>query len=165
MPKYDKSAWHPREYETLDDLSAELDRIQAAHDAGTLETTGNWSEGQIFDHCSKLIGFSIDGFDASAPWFFRMICKVLIKPFLGKMHMKPGIKLPAKAASLMPAESRSFEDGMGMMRAQIARLNDGVQMTQNSPIFGKMRHEQWMLVHLSHCRMHFGYIQFGTTET
>ena len=54
--------WHPRDYKSLDGLKAELDRIEASHHAGTLKTSGGWSVGQIFDHCSKPMKLAFDGF-------------------------------------------------------------------------------------------------------
>lgn len=159
MGKNTKANWNPRDYASFDELSSELDRFQAAHDQGTLTTTGNWSAGQILEHCGKLIGYSIDGFEASAPWFIKVFGILVFKPMLGKSHMKPGIKLPAKAASLMPADERSFEDGMKIIRDQIARVKDGAQMIQRSPVLGKMRHDQFVLLHLDHCRLHFGFIK------
>lgn len=158
---YDKSAWHPREYKDLDALRAELDRFEQAHAAGTLKTTGSWSAGQILEHCAKFMGFSFDGFEARVPWFITAVGVCVFKPMLGKSHMKPGIKLPAKAASLMPRDAVDFEEGMAAMRTQLNRIEAGEQMTQRSPVLGKMQHEQWVLLHLDHCRLHFGFIQCG----
>ncbi len=162
---YDKAAWHPRDYHTFDDIKDELDRFEAAQAAGTLRTTGNWSAGQILEHCAKFIGFSFDGFvdengsSVSFPWYIKVFGVCLFKPMLGKSHLKPGIKLPAKASSMKPAESQSFETGLAKFREQLSRLDAGDKMTQPSPFLGKMRHEQWVLLHLDHCRMHFGFIQ------
>ena len=35
-------------------LKADLAAVQSAHDAGTLRTLGNWSAGQILQHCTML---------------------------------------------------------------------------------------------------------------
>ncbi len=151
--------WHPRDYKTLDELRAELDRFEAAHAAGTLRTTGDWSAGQIFEHCSKLMRFSIDGFEARAPWLLKLFGSMVFKPMLGRSHMKPGIRLPAKAASLLPGEDVPFDQGMVEIRTQLGRLDAGEQMTRPSPVLGKMTHEKWIKLHLDHCRLHFGFIQ------
>lgn len=161
MPKYDKAAWSPRDYQSLDELKAELDRFEVAHRADKLATTGGWSAGQILEHCSNLMRFSLDGFDASIPWPVRMLGAMIFKPMLGRSHMKPGIKLPAGAKSLMPRDEVPFEEGLAKMRQQLARIDAGEKMTQPSPVLGKMRHEQWVLLHRDHCRMHFGFIRCG----
>lgn len=152
--------WAPRDYRTLEDLTDEIDRIEAADRAGTLEAVGNWSPGQIMEHCAKLIRFSIDGFEASAPAPLRWVGILFFKPRLGKSHMKPGIKLPASARSLMPRDEVPTEQGISAIREQLARIEGGEKMTQPSPILGKMSHEQWILLHLDHCRMHFGFLKY-----
>ena len=157
--------WHPRDYNSIEDLNAELDRIEASHNAGTLKVTGNWSAGQILDHCSRPMKMAFDGFfdeqgnQVRMPFFIRLLGKLVLKPMLGRSHMKPGIKLPAAASSMLPQDNCSIEEGLSALRSQLTRINNGEKMTQTSPLLGKMRHEQWVLMHLDHCRMHFGFIQ------
>lgn len=159
--------WHPRDYASLNDIRSELDRFEQSHAAGTLRTTGAWSAGQILEHCAIPIRFSMDGFfdeqgkPVSFPWYIKMVGVSVFKPMLGRSHMKPGIKLPAKASSMLPAEGQDFESGMNCFRAELARLDAGEQMTKPSPLLGKMTHQKWTLLHLDHCRLHFGFIQTG----
>ncbi len=160
-----KANWHPRDYHTLDDIRAELDRFESAHASGQIRTTGNWSAGQILEHCAIPIRFSMDGFfdeqgkPVSFPWYIKMVGVSVFKPMLGRSHMKPGIKLPAKASSMLPEDQQDFEGGMARFREQMARLDAGEQMTKPSPLLGKMTHRKWTLLHLDHCRLHFGFIQ------
>ena len=158
---YDKNAWHPRDYRSIGELRAELDHFERAHASGTLHTTGKWSAGQILEHCGKLMRFSFDGFEARAPWFIKVFGVCVFKPMLGRSHMKPGITLPAKASSLLPRDQVGFEEGMAAIRAQLDRIDAGERMSQPSPVLGKMRHEQWIKLHLDHCRMHMGFIECG----
>jgi hypothetical protein len=160
--------WRPRDYLSLSDLDAELDRFEAAHQAGSLQTTGNWSAGQILEHCAQPVDFAIDGWvnqdgtPITFPFFLRVIGSVLIKPTLGRIRARPGIKLPKQASRLLPQPERSFEDGMRMFRESMTRLHAGEQMTQRSPLLGNMTHEKWLKLHLDHCRLHFGFIQCDT---
>lgn len=152
--------WHPTTYTSVQELKAELDAIEAAERAGTLRTTGAWSAGQILEHCAKFMRMSFDGFgDMKAPVVFRWLGSALLKPRLGKSHMKPGIRLPGSASELLPRDLVSFEEGMGLIRAQIARIDAGERMTRASPILGKMSHDQWVLLHLDHCRLHLGFLR------
>ena len=159
------TAWNPRTYASFEDIRAELDRFEQAHAAGTLRTTGNWSAGQILEHCGEPIGLSIDGWVNEAgepivfPFFLRLLGSLIFKPTLGKLKARPGIKLPKNASRLLPQPERTFEDGMQIFRKQMARLESGEQMTKPSPLLGKMTHEKWTLLHLDHCRLHFGFIQ------
>jgi len=158
--------WHPREYHTFDDIKLEIDRFQAAHEAGSLRTTGNWSAGQILEHCGVPIGLSIDGWlneqgqAIKFPFYLRFFGAVLIKPTLGRIKARPGIKVPKQASRLLPQGDRTFEDGMRIFRENLARLDAGEQMTKPSPLLGKMSHTQWTKLHLDHCRLHFGFIQY-----
>jgi hypothetical protein len=138
------SAWNPRTYTSFEDIRAELDRFEQAHAAGTLRTTGNWSAGQILEHCGEPIGLSIDGWVNEAgepivfPFFLRLLGSLIFKPTLGKLKARPGIKLPKNASRLLPQPERTFEDGMQIFRKQMARLESGEQMTKPSPLLGKM---------------------------
>lgn len=164
---YDKDAWNPRNYSNLADLMADLDRMQTAHDNDALTTKGAWTAGQIFDHCAKPMKLAFDGFideqgkQIQMPLLIRLVGKLILKPMLGRSHMKPGIKLPASASSMLPDDSISFEQGMNNLRSQLSRIENGERMTQTSPLLGKMRHDQWIKMHLDHCRMHFGFIHIN----
>jgi len=156
-----RANWQPRDFKSLDDLKRALDAIESAHQAGTLRAEGGWSAGQILEHCSRLMKMSLDGFgEVRAPAVIRALGSMLFKPRLGKSHMKPGIKLPSSAAALLPPDEVSVEDGLAALRGQLARIDAGEKMTHASPVLGKMTHEQWVLLHLDHCRMHFGFLRY-----
>ena len=161
-----KKDWHPRDYHTLNDIRAELDRFESAHSSGQLRTTGGWSAGQILEHCGEPIGMAIDGWvnrdgdPLKLPFLFRMLGTFILKPTIGVIKGRPGIKIPKGVASrIVPQPERSFEDGMSIFKANLARVESGEQMTKPSPLFGKMSHDKWIKLHLDHCRLHFGFIQ------
>ena len=164
MPKYDKSAWNPTTYSSFDELKNALDQFEAAHQRGTLKTTGGWSAGQIFEHCAVPMRLAFDGFfddegkQINFPWFIKLAGVLVFKPMLGRSHMRPGIKLPASASSMLPSDGCTFEQGIEALRTQLARADAGEKMLKPSPLLGKMTHEKWILLHLDHCRMHFVFI-------
>jgi hypothetical protein len=152
--------WRPTTYADLQELKAELDAIDAAARDGRLRTTGGWTAGQILEHCGKFVRMSFDGFDdTKVPRVVRLLGAVLLKPRIGKSHMKPGIRLPGSASALLPREGVSFEEGMGQLRAQLARIEAGERMTRDSPVLERMTHELWLGVHLDHCRLHLGFVR------
>lgn len=155
--------WNPRDYGSFEDLRTELDRFEAAHRAGTLTTTGNWSAAQILDHCAQPILTGLDGAptDMKLPWYMRLAGRLVFKPMLGRSKMKPGIKLPKGASEWLPDESVGFEAGMGTMRGALDRIERGERMTHDSPLMGPMTHERWTMLNLDHCRLHFGFIRCG----
>jgi len=152
------------EYHTLADLSADLDRVQSAHDAGTLKTTGNWTAGQILKHCSILMKCAVDGFPpAKPPLHVWLVTRWIIRPIaLRGEPPPPGIKLPPDAQFLLPPEGTTFEDGMSSLRTIVARVKDkGERFTVPSPVFGKLTHDQWTVLQLGHCRLHMSFIDLG----
>ncbi|MEZ6241699.1 MAG: DUF1569 domain-containing protein [Phycisphaerales bacterium] len=148
---------------SLKEISADLDRIQGAHDAGTLTTTGNWSAGQILSHVAILMECAVDGFpDHKPPLFVRVICKTIIKPKALRGDLPPaGIQLPEKASYLIPPQGTTFEEGMARLRRIIGRIDSGERFTHDSPVFGKLTHEQWETLQGGHASLHLGFIDLG----
>lgn len=143
---------------TFEDISKELDRIEAAHAAGRIGHTGNWTPGQIMQHVSKFMVRALDGFEGSAPLPVRLMGWMLRPMFLGNKPMPSGYKLPPDAAVLLPGDDVTFEQGLAAIRAPLERVRKGERMTQRSPLLGKMTHEQWEGLHAKHASMHFGFI-------
>lgn len=151
-------------YRSLAELSADLDRVQRAHDAGTLRTTGNWSAGQILKHCSILMKCALDGFPpGKPPLHVWLVTRWIIRPIaLRGGPPPPGIKLPPDAGYLLPPEGTTLEDGMNSLRAAVARVADkGERFSVPSPVFGPLTHEQWTALQLGHCSLHMGFIDLG----
>lgn len=149
-------------FATFSELSHEVDRLEAAQANGDIVTHGNWSAGQIFEHVGRFIRFTYDGFPFKAPWYVALMGRAM-KPFLGKMKLKPGsFTLPPDVAEhLVPDDSVTFEQGLSTLRQQIARVENGERMEQPSPLFGKLGHERWTRMHLDHAAMHMGFIAAG----
>jgi len=146
-------------YPTLADVSADLDAIQSAHDAGTLRSSGNWTPGEIFDHTAIFMRCALDGFPSKAPAPIRWIAKLLWKKKAIAGGVPPaGFKLPKGAAYLLPREGVSFEDGMSALREQLARVEGGERFSHPSALFGELTHDQWMLLQLGHFTLHLSFL-------
>lgn len=144
---------------SLDDLTAELDRIEAAIRAGTARATRRWTVGQNLDHCAIFIRYAIDGFPSLMPWWFRMGARLMMKrTAVGPGKMPAGIKLPKQADYLMPGPGVTDAQGLEHLRAQVARLRSGERMTARSPVFDRLTHEEWLSTHLKHCALHMSFI-------
>ncbi|MBX3353320.1 MAG: DUF1569 domain-containing protein [Phycisphaeraceae bacterium] len=149
-------------YDSLDDLSRDLDAIEAGHRAGTLVTSGNWTPGENLHHCAKTWLLSIDGFppDAKPP----AIVKFVVKTFFKKMAVsgKPapiGIKFPKGLEDAFgPKIGASFDEGMSAMRAAVGRVRSGERFTHASPLFGPLTHDEWLRLQLGHCSMHLSFL-------
>lgn len=158
-----QSARRTLAFKNLTELSAELDRIEAAHRAGTLRTTGNWSPGQILEHCSNLMRCAIDGFPGKGPpailrWIVILLFK---KKAVSGEPPPPGIQLGKSASFLLPTDDVPFDRGMSEIREQIARITRGDRFKHRSPVFGELTHEQWTMLQLGHCSLHLGFMELG----
>ena len=148
-------------FHCLNCLSAELDRIEAAHRAGSLRTTGNWTPGENLDHCAKLLEFALDGFPSRAPWFVRALARMLMLRRATSGRTAPaGFRLPKDAAYMLPQPGIAFEQSMARMRHCLARIAAGGRMSQPNPLFGPMSHEEWTRMQLGHCQLHLGFLDY-----
>ena len=162
MPEV-KTKTAPRRDIQFSDLGAilnDLDRLEAAEKAGSMVQNGNWSLGQISDHVAGLIEQSLDGFRFKAPVPIRILFTTL-RPILFKRPIPAGIALRGQSRMLIPESGISSEQGLGELRSQIKRLQDGAKMTHPSPIFGRLDQDQWTGLHLRHAALHLSFLDPG----
>jgi len=148
---------------SLDELSAELDRIDAAHAAGNLGHTGNWTPAQILDHVGIFWTHALDGFPPGKPPLpMRMLVQLFFKKSAVQGKQPPtGIKLPAKASYLMPSDDPKFAPAMEKLRTCIERVKRGDSYVPASPLFGKLARDEWTRMNLGHCAMHLSFISIN----
>ena len=148
------------DFQDLQAILADLDRLEAAEQAGTLVQHGNWTLGQNAAHLGDFIQQSFDGFRFKAPIVIKLLFTGLKPVFLGR-PFPSGIKLRGSSQTLLPQDTVSTEEGLELLRKQIGRIQNGEQMTQPSPLFGKLRHEQWVLLHRLHANLHLSFLDPG----
>jgi hypothetical protein len=142
-------------------LKAELERMEQAHARGELVTTGNWSAGQILSHCAILLRCSFDGFPSRAPGIVRFVARLVFKKkAISGKPMPSGFQLPKQASFMLPQPDVSFEQGMNELRGQVVRLDAGEKLTEPSPLLGPLTHDEWVKLHLAHCMMHLGFVDY-----
>ncbi len=141
-------------------LRSELASLQAAHAAGTLTHTGNWSEGEILDHVAKLWEFAFDGFpEKVAPNFIiKLIARTMKGKFTSGKTLPAGFNLPKHASFMLPTSGVSFDDGLARLTRVLDRMDRGERMTVVSPAFGALTHDEWMRLHLGHAQLHIGFM-------
>ncbi len=161
MPINTKSA--PRRALSLSsaaDVLAELDRIEAAHRAGTLNVTGNWTPGTILNHLAVWINFAFDGYppDLRTPWIIKFIMGFRRKAMIDRVgQFSPGVRIPGLADGTLGTEPASFEQGLVAARAAWKRLQASAP-THPSPLFGPMTHQQWLNLNLAHANLHLSFL-------
>lgn len=151
-------------YKSIDELAADLDRIEAAIGAGTIASTGNWTPGQNMQHVGLLIKGSYEGMPFSMPAPVRFLARLLLMNKVRRQEKPPPagmIKLPKSATFLQPDPAVIDREGLEFLRAQLERIRAGERMTHPSPLLGKMTHDDWVSLHRKHASLHLSFIDLG----
>jgi len=148
-------------FQSFDEVSAELDRIEAAHREGSLDACGSWTPGQNLQHLAKTMRFSLDGFPFKVSPVLALMGRVM-RPLILRMKFKPGqVKIPASASAMLPDDTVDFDAGMAEAREQLARVKNGERMDKPSALLGNIGHDGWTRFHLTHFGHHLGMLRLG----
>jgi hypothetical protein len=146
-------------YASLADLTKDLDKLEAAHRAGTLRRLGNHDAGANFAHLAMGMKGSFDGYPTSAPPWLRLLGRLMKKRVLGR-PFQPGFNLRKDTESLAWDDSVSFEEGLRRLREQIARAGaKDARPTKPHPFFGEMTSADWQVYYLRHAELHLSFLQ------
>lgn len=150
-------------FASFDEVAADLDRLEAAMNAGTLTATGNWTPGQVFDHLAKFLQFAYDGFPSKAPPPVRWIARMMFKTKAANSEdpIPSGFKLPKQASALLPREDIRDQQGLEYLRSQVARVQSGEKMSQPSPLLGRLTPEEWVTLQRKHMALHLSFLEPG----
>ena len=140
-------------FNSLAELKAEIERLAGSE----VRTTGNWSLAQAIDHLAAIMEGSLDGIPAKAPLLIRLMSPLFRNKALHK-GMDPGIKLPSSMKDILPPPDITIEKALARINRAFERLDRGEQMTQPSPVFGKMTHEDWCNLHMRHGELHLSFM-------
>lgn len=142
-------------FESLDDIRAELDRLEVAHAGAGLRHTGNYSPGQNFNHLAKWVEvYETREFGPRPPWFVRVIGKMM-KGKIVRDGFGPGLSGPGNKAQ--PEPDTTFEDGIARYRSKLDVL-ETLNLEHENPMFGPCTHDQAMQVQLRHAELHLGFL-------
>lgn len=146
------------QFNSIDDLLRDVDRVAAAERAGRLRRTGNWSAGQVMGHLAAWADFGYDGYPFKAPpWPIRQILKWKVKSFL-KNGMDCGVRIPGPAAGTYAVENLPIEEGADRIRKAFGRLKSGAPAKFHSPAFGEMSHADRVKLNLRHAELHLSFL-------
>lgn len=140
-----------------DDLEREIDAVEAADRAGTLQTCGNWSAGKILGHIAAWIDFAFDGYPMNPPWFVRIIGRMIKGPMLNQSRVKPGFRIRGAPEGTYGVAEMSVPEGAARLRKAIARFH--TKQPGPNPIFGPLTRDEWTRIHLNHAALHLGFLQ------
>ncbi len=140
-------------FTTLEEMLTEAQALAT----GSVRTLGNWSLGQILDHISVWLEFTLDGFPLTIPWYVRWVARPF-RGYLVRSAMKPGFRWSEREAKLVtPQREISTEEGLAHLRRAVARWRAEPQR-HPSPLLGRLSLEQWEQFQLRHAENHLGFV-------
>lgn len=147
-------------FTSIADCSQELDRIEAAHDAGTLKTTGSWTAGENLSHLAAWIEYGYDGYPIKPPPFFvRWILKRGLKRMFAAGKMSSGVKIPGVEGGTVGQEQMETKAALERFRNALARMQSEPTI-HHSPAFGKLSDEDRIKLNLLHAQLHLGFLDY-----
>lgn len=139
-------------YDHLQELLADAERLTQR----SVQTLGNWSQGQIYKHLAVVMKGALDGIPVKAPWIVRMLIRPFKKRFLSK-PMSPGFKLNAQAAAMIVPGETSVQEGLDLLRTVIQRLETEPQR-HPSPFLGQLTADEYNQLFMRHAELHMSFI-------
>jgi len=143
-------------FNSIDDLLADLDQIEASYRAATLRTTGNWTPGQILGHLATWCEFNFTGVPISPPWLLKIILKLMKNRFI-RGPMPRGVLIPKVQNGTLGTAPREFHEALAAYRATLLHLKREAP-TKLHPIFGQLTHDDAIKMQLRHAELHLGYM-------
>lgn len=140
-------------YHKLSDVLEDAEQLAK----GEYRTTGKWSFGQIMWHLGATYEASFRGFPFKVPWWARTFIAPFVKKGFLTNPMKSGFQLSEKAASLIPSDELTTEEGLEKLKAAL-KLFETESPTQPHPFFGKMTPDEWVQIHLRHAELHLSFV-------
>lgn len=145
-------------FESVGDLLAELERIEAAWKAGELRVLGNWTPSQILAHIAAWIEYGWSGYPLKPPPFFvAWILRLMLKKYL-RDGMPAGVRIPKVEGGTIGQDDGPFDEALARLRRALERLQRGDPAQYPSPAFGKMTEADRIRLNLRHAELHLGFL-------
>ncbi|MCC6508131.1 MAG: DUF1569 domain-containing protein [Pirellulaceae bacterium] len=146
-------------FESIEEVLADVDSLVASAQAGTLQSVGNWTSGQVMAHLAAWIEYGYEGYPVKAPpWILRFILKLML-PGMLKHGMRPGVKIPGIAGGTTGQEDQPLDQAAARLKKAFLRLNSGEQCSYDSPAFGPMSHADRIRLNLRHAELHLSFLR------
>ena len=143
-------------FDRLEEAVAEVDRLAGSQ----VETTGNYTFGQILEHLART--FDIVSGHKELSFKPNLVMRTFARSMLSKIlngPPQPGFELPAAAqGEFWPESDVPIEEALKHFHEAFARY----QATQPLPkhlFFGKMSQEQHDQLQCRHCELHLGFVK------
>jgi hypothetical protein len=148
-------------FESIPRLRDELATVEAAHRAGTLRTTGNWTPGQVLGHLAAWASYPYDGYPMNPPGWIRLLGRLTKRRFTRQTRPMPaGFRIHGAPEGTFGVENLEFDEGVRRLHAALDRLETTTPTIIN-PVFGRLSHAEWVGLNLNHAALHLGFLKPG----
>jgi hypothetical protein len=147
-------------FESLDDCSAEVRRVLAANDKGSLVTCGQWTPGENMCHIASWIEYGFTGYPIGPPPFFiRWMMRFALRSIL-KGKMPRGARIPGVEGGTTGMDEMPTAAAGERLLAAMKRLQDREEAKYDSPAFGPMSYDDRIRLNLRHAELHLGFLSY-----
>lgn len=138
---------------TLDAVKRDVDALPL----GKVRSLGNWSPGQVYQHIANAMNATIDGFQFTVPWYFRLMGRLFFKNHFIKKGFSPGFQLSPEAAKQLVPPPTDEATGRTALLAAIERLRTESHRTP-SPFLGDLTREESDTIQCRHAEHHLSFL-------
>jgi hypothetical protein len=142
-------------FASIDEMMADVDRLVAVERAGRLKRLGNWTLGQTLGHLATWAEFSYTGAPLRPPFFIRWFLRLRKKRFLYG-PMRAGVIIPGVEGGTLATAPMPLDEALPRLQRVMQRLKSEPPTAAN-PIFGPLKHEEWIAINLRHAELHLGF--------
>jgi hypothetical protein len=142
-------------FESIDQATAEAERLAEAERAGRLRRLGNWTLGQALGHLATWAEYGYTGVPLKTPFFIRWVLRLRKQKYLYG-PMRAGVKIPGVAGGTLAADAVPLDEALDHYRRVMGRLKSEPP-TAPSPILGRLTHEEAVALTLRHAELHLGF--------
>lgn len=144
-------------FENFDEAIRDAEALAAAEQAGKLRALGNWTLGQAIGHVAYWADAPFDGYPTTAklPWILGIVLPWFKNYFLNN-KLPAGGKIPDAPEGTFGVEKLSTDEALERLRRAFARMK-AQQPTLPNPVFGVMKHEEWIKLNLRHAELHLSF--------
>ena len=130
----------------------DIDRLLEGH-----TTLGHWSLGQICNHLTQSLTWTVEGFPKLTPWFVHMtIGPRFLRRILRTGRFPDGIKLPASPD--LPKLGLDDRAEAEALRAALWHFASHTGPLSDHPMAGQVTRADWERFHCIHCAHHLAFV-------
>lgn len=138
-------------FASLDRVMPDVDLLLEGH-----RTVGDWSLGQICNHLTTTLTWTVEGYPKLAPWIVRKtVGPLVLRRILETGRFPDGLKLPTrylpKAGLDTRAEAEALRSALWHFAGHPGPLSD-------HPMAGQISRTDWERFHCIHCARHLSFV-------